>query len=72
MEISSFFIAWFYLGIVSLIILPLRSDWAKIQIDFKRLFFNSWLHFVISSIMAYLFMPFILLDSLINIYRSFR
>jgi hypothetical protein len=70
MAISSFFIAWFYLGIASLLLLPFRSDWFKIQIDLKKLFFGSLLRFVVTSIMCYIFIPFILIDSIINIYKS--
>jgi hypothetical protein len=70
MAISSFFMAWFYLGMVSLLLLPFRSDWFKIQIDLKKLFFSSVLHFVVTSIMCYLFIPFILIDSIINIYKN--
>ena len=62
--------AWFYLGMVSLLLLPFRSDWFKIQIDLKKLFFSSVLHFVVTSIMCYLFIPFILIDSIINIYKN--
>ena len=68
--ISNFLIAWFYLGVLGVAILPFRSDWIAVQIDLKRLFFGSILHFVISSIMGYLFMPFILIDSIINIFRN--
>lgn len=72
MEISSFFMVWFYLGMVSLLLLTFRSDWFIMQIDLKKLFFTSILHFVITSAMFYLFMPFILIDSIINIYKNFK
>jgi hypothetical protein len=68
--INSFFLSWFCLGFLGLMILPFRSDWVAVQIDLKRLFFSSFTHFVISSIIAYLFMPLILIDSLINIFRN--
>ena len=68
--INNFIIAWFYLGVLSLAILPFRGDWIAVQIDLKRLFFSSISHFIISSIIGYLFMPFILIDSIINIFRN--
>jgi hypothetical protein len=68
--ISSFFITWFCLGFLGLMILPFRSDWIAVQIDLKKLFFSSFTHFVISSVIGFLFMPFILIDSLINIFRN--
>jgi hypothetical protein len=68
--ISSLIVMWFCLGFLGLMILPFRSDWVAVQIDLKRLFFSSFTHFVISSILAYLFMPIILIDSIINIYRD--
>jgi hypothetical protein len=72
MAISSFFTAWFYLGMVSLFLLPFRSDWFKIQIDLKKLFFGSVLRFVVTSIMCYIFIPFVLIDTIINIYKNIR
>lgn len=72
MATSSFFIAWFYLGIASLLLLPFRSDWFKIQIDLKKLFFGSLFRFVVTSIMCYIFIPFILIDTIINIYKNIR
>jgi hypothetical protein len=68
--ISSFFITWFCLGFLGLMILPFRSDWIAVQIDLKKLFFSSFTHFVISSVIAYVFMPFILIDSIVNIFRN--
>jgi hypothetical protein len=68
--ISSFFLTWLYLGFLGLAILPFRSDWIAVQIDLKRLFFSSFTHFIISSIIGYVFMPFILIDSIINIFRN--
>jgi hypothetical protein len=61
---------WFCLGFLGLMILPFRSDWIAVQIDLKKLFFSSFTHFVISSFIAFVFMPFILIDSLINIFRN--
>jgi hypothetical protein len=61
---------WFYLGLISLFLLPLRNDWIAIQIDLKKLLFKSWLHFFISSMIGYLFMPFILIDSIIKIFKN--
>ena len=63
-------IAWFYLGIFGVATLPFRSDWIAVQIDLKRLFFSSILHFIISSIIGYIFMPFILIDNIINIFKN--
>ena len=68
--ISSLFLTWLYLGFLGLAILPFRSDWIAVQIDLKRLFFSSFTHFIISSIIGYVFMPFILIDSIINIFRN--
>jgi hypothetical protein len=68
--INNFFITWLYLGFMGLAILPFRSDWIAVQIDLKKLFFSSFTHFVISSVLGFLFMPFILIDSLINIFRN--
>jgi len=68
--ISSFFLTWLYLGFLGVAILPFRSDWIAVQIDLKRLFFSSFTHFIISSIIGYVFMPFILIDSIINIFRN--
>jgi hypothetical protein len=68
--ISSFFLTWLYLGFLGLMVLPFRSDWISVQIDLKRLFFSSFTHFIISSIIGYVFMPFILIDSIINIFRN--
>tara|TARA_R110000868_G_scaffold181220_8_gene422099 strand:- start:5250 stop:5471 length:222 start_codon:yes stop_codon:yes gene_type:complete len=68
--INKLFFFWFYAGLISVLLLPFRNDWYKIQVDLKRLFFKSPLHFFVSSVIAYLFMPFILIDSLINIFRN--
>jgi len=68
--ISSLIIMWFCLGFLGLMLLPFRSDWVAVQFDLKRMFFSSFPHFVISSILAYLFMPFVLIDSIINIFRD--
>jgi hypothetical protein len=68
--INKLFLFWFYAGFIGLFLLPFRSDWHKIRLDLSKLFFKSLLNFFISSIIAYLFMPFILIDSLINIFRN--
>ena len=68
--INKLFLFWFYAGFIGLFLLPFRNDWHKIKLDLKKLFFKSLLNFFISSVIAYLFMPFILIDTIINIFRN--
>jgi hypothetical protein len=71
MEISNLFIIWFYLGILSFLLLPFRNDFMLVNNDLKKLFFKSTLGFFVSLVLAYFFMPFIIIDTIKNIYEKF-
>ena len=71
MEISSLFIIWFYLGILSFLLLPFRNDFMLVNNDLKKLFFKSTLGFFVSLVLAYFFMPFVIIDTIKNIYEKF-
>jgi hypothetical protein len=68
--INNFLIIWGYLVGFSFGLLPFRNDWITIQMDLKKLFFSSFTHFVISSVLAFMFMPIILIDTLVTIFRK--
>lgn len=71
MEISSLFIIWFYLCILSFLLLPFRNDFIIVKNDLKNLFFRSFFGFFVTLILAYFFMPFVIFDTIKNIYEKF-
>jgi hypothetical protein len=70
MEINSIFIVWTYLSIISLILIPFRTDGFIIMADIRKLLFGSLLAFIITSVMLFLFLPLLLIDTVQNIIRK--
>lgn len=70
MEINNIFIVWAYLAIISLILIPFRTDGYLVVTDIKKLLFGSLLGFIITSVMMFLFLPFFLIDTIQNITRK--
>ena len=54
MEISSLLKIWFYLCILSFLLLPFRNDFMIVNNDLKKLFFKSFFGFFVTLILAYL------------------
>jgi hypothetical protein len=70
METNNIFIVWTYLVIISLVLIPFRTDGYLVVADIRKLLFSSLLGFVITSIMMFLFLPFFLIDTIQNITRK--
>lgn len=71
MEISSLLKIWFYLCVLSFLLLPFRNDFMIVNNDLKKLFFRSFFGFFVTLILAYFFMPFVIIDTIKNIYDKF-